>query len=158
MRYTVVAALLVGLPLLLVLPALAQTGQDFRPDTTWVLTFDHDFYNWADPHIQTFEFPPAGLPWSQILLFYRIECPGAPGDCDPWDRLGHLRVVVPDSTGGETHYEIARIITPYDITGAVTPATASGFSMSATTRLCCRAASPCATTSRAGSGDSADGS
>jgi hypothetical protein len=32
-----------------------------------------------------------------------------------------LRVVVSDSTGGETHYEIARIITPYDITGSGFP-------------------------------------
>jgi hypothetical protein len=89
-------------------------------DTTWVMTFDHDFYNWATPHVQTFAFPPSGA-WSEILLFYTIECPEAPGDCDPWDRLGHVRVISHDSTGAEVHYEIARIVTPYDITGSGYP-------------------------------------
>ncbi len=89
-------------------------------DTTWVTTFDHDFYNWATPHVETFEFPPAGSLWSEILLYYEIECPGSPADCDPWDRLGHLRVL--EEEGPETvPYEIARIITPYDITGGSFP-------------------------------------
>lgn len=92
-----------------------------RPDTTWITTFDHDFYNWASPHIETFEFPPAWMQWSQILLEYTIGCPTETGDCDPWDRLGHLRVVEIDSTGAEIHTEIARVITPYDITGGSRP-------------------------------------
>jgi hypothetical protein len=118
----------IHVPLALTLGLLLLTGAlgpraaaQSRPDTTWVTTFDHDFYNWAEPHTQTFEFPRAGLPWGRILLFYRIECPPAPGDCDPWDRLGHLRVVETDSLGAETLYEIARIITPYDITGGNYP-------------------------------------
>ncbi|MBP6874641.1 MAG: hypothetical protein KBD56_01070 [Candidatus Eisenbacteria bacterium] len=106
-RLAIVAILLAcGVPC-----ALAEVG-----DTTWVTTFDHDFYNWADPHVQTFQFPPPGN-WAQILLYYRIECPPAPGDCDPWDRLGHIRVITYDSSMTEVHYEIARIVTPYDITG-----------------------------------------
>jgi hypothetical protein len=110
-----------ALALLLAGTLAAHAATDARSDTTWVTTFDHDFYNWADPHTQTFELPRAGLPWGRILLFYRIECPPAPGDCDPWDRLGHLRVVETDTTGAETLYEIARIITPYDITGGNYP-------------------------------------
>jgi hypothetical protein len=116
MRATHVRAV-IGALAVLVLPQIAFA---VPPDTTWVTTFDHDFYNWADPHVETFEFPTTGN-WSEILLYYRIGCPPSPGDCDPWDRLGHLRVVEEDSTGAETHYEIARIITPYDITGGSRP-------------------------------------
>lgn len=111
-------AVTVGLVLVQVLPAY---GVDTRPETTWVMTFDHDFYNWADAHIDTFEFPPDSLLWKKIVLFYKIQCPGPPGDCDPWDRLGHLRVIETDELGEETHSEIARIITPYDITGGTRP-------------------------------------
>jgi len=105
------------LPIFLVLLVASAGAQGGERDTTWVMTFDHDFYNWATPHVQTFEFPSGGQAWSQIVVFYTIECPGAPGDCDPWDRLGHIRVVTQDSTGAEVHTEIARIITPYDISG-----------------------------------------
>ncbi|MCU0612274.1 MAG: hypothetical protein MUE60_10850 [Candidatus Eisenbacteria bacterium] len=104
--------------MLTVLPASAS---GLRPDTTWVVTFDHDFYNWADPHIQTFQLPPDSLMWEKILLYYKIQCPPLPGDCDPWDRLGHIRVVTTDTSGTEVHTEIARIVTPYDITGGTRP-------------------------------------
>jgi len=90
------------------------------PDTVWITTFDQDFYNWATPHVETFDFPPEEMEWSQILMFYTIECPGPPADCDPWDRLGHLRVIE-QTPKGEEHYEIARVITPYDITGSNRP-------------------------------------
>jgi hypothetical protein len=93
--------------------ALAAPG-----DTTWVRTFDHDFYNWATPHYQTFTFPDDPSMWESIRLFYTIECPDPPNDCDPWDRLGYMRVVTPQ---GEV--EIARIVTPYDITGPNRPGT-----------------------------------
>ncbi len=101
-------------------PASGQI-ETARPDTTWITTFDHDFYNWATPHVETFEFPPEWMRWSQILLEYTIGCPMETGDCDPWDRLGHLRGLEIDSTGVETHTEIARVITPYDITGGTRP-------------------------------------
>ena len=100
--------------------SVLATAAISRPETTWVTTFDHDFYNWADAHIDTFIFPPDSLPWDQILLYYQIQCPGDPGDCDPWDRLGHVRVIEYDGDV-ETHYEIARIVTPYDITGGSRP-------------------------------------
>jgi hypothetical protein len=114
-------ALVLALGLLCASAIAVEASTDARVDTTWVTTFDHDFYNWADPHTQTFEFPPAGLPWGRILLVYRIECPPAPGDCDPWDRIGWLRVVQTDTTGAESLTEIARVITPYDITGGNYP-------------------------------------
>jgi len=95
-------------------------AEDEKSDVLWVMTFDQDFYNWADPHIETFAFPPEGMHWSRILMFYTIECPGPPGDCDPWDRLGHLRVIE-ETPKAEIHYEIARVITPYDITGGERP-------------------------------------
>jgi len=88
-------------------------------DTTFVRTFDEDFYNWATPHYETFTLPDDPPLWNKIVILYTIGCPAAPNDCDPWDRLGHLRVVRDDGT--ET--EIARIITPYDITGPDRPGT-----------------------------------
>ncbi len=92
-------------------------------DTTWVHTFDHDFYNWATSHVDTFTFPDTTVHYNQIVLFYTIGCPPAPNDCDPWDRLGHLQVLHDtgeiDTLGQPIlePYEIARVITPYDITG-----------------------------------------
>ncbi|MBU2693246.1 MAG: T9SS type A sorting domain-containing protein [Candidatus Eisenbacteria bacterium] len=96
-------------------------------DTTWVRTFENDFYNWADPHEQTFTFPDTTAAYGKIVLFYRLGCPTAPGDCDPWDRLGHLTVLHDTGDPGLTGrrevipYEIARIVTPYDITGGNYP-------------------------------------
>jgi hypothetical protein len=47
-----------------------------------------------------------------------IECP--PGGCDPWDRFGNITLNHSDGT----NYEIARLITPYDIgTGIGGPGT-----------------------------------
>ncbi len=96
-------------------------------DTTWVRTYDHDFYNWATAHVDTFELPDTTVSYKKIKLFYRIGCPGAPADCDPWDRLGYLQVLHDtgevDSLGQPVlePFEIARIITPYDITGGNRP-------------------------------------
>jgi len=95
--------------------ALADPG-----DTTWVTTFDHDFYNWATAHVDTFDLPDTTVHWSKILLYYKIGCPEAPGDCDPWDRIGWTEVLVGDTTDVEA-FEIARIVTPYDITGGSRP-------------------------------------
>src|SRR5262245_8336411 len=105
-------------------PLLATPG-----DPTWVRTFDNDFYNWATPHVASFPLPGTATHWQKILLFYRIGCPPTPADCDPWDRIGHLRVLHDtgqrDSTGAPVlePFEIARIITPYDITGGLRPGT-----------------------------------
>ena len=107
------------LALLVVLPAAAEQTE------TRILTFDEEFINWATPHVQEFAFPTTPALYEQVLLNITIGCPGPPGDCDPWDRLGHLRIVHTepgDST--ETHTEIARFITPYDITaGGAFPGT-----------------------------------
>lgn len=114
---TIIVLLLLGS-----IPAFATPG-----DTTWVRTFDHDFYNWATPHDATFEFPNRDVTYSQVLLYYTIGCPGLPGDCDPWDRLGYLKLlhetgkVFPDGQPEIIPYEIARIVTPYDITGGTRP-------------------------------------
>lgn len=110
-------------PVVFVLVAAFLLGSSEAPaapgDTTFVRTFDEDFYNWATPHYETFALPADPSLWNKIVILYTIGCPAAPNDCDPWDRLGHLRVVRDDGT--ET--EIARIITPYDITGPDRPGT-----------------------------------
>ena len=88
-----------------------------------VNTFNEEFVNWATPHVQTFEFPSPELSFSSIELVITLACPSDSGDCDPWDRLGHITVLheigETDTAGSQVTipYEIARFITPYDITG-----------------------------------------
>ena len=102
-------------------------------DTTWVNTYNQEYFNWATTHQDTFNFPTEEKDYAKVILHYRIECPQA--GCDPWDRLGNIKVRVPtgimdsnvagiDTLTGDTtwnvfevveSYEIARIITPYSI-------------------------------------------
>ena len=89
------------------------------PDTTWLRTFDQEFINWATPHVADFVFPAHPEVYSEVLLVMTIGCPGAPGDCDPWDRYAWLRLEEDLPGGGTRDVEIARFITPYDITGPV---------------------------------------
>jgi hypothetical protein len=116
------AATVISFALAIGTPASADPG-----DTTWVRTFDHDFYNWATPHVDTFALPDTTKNYSKILLYYTIGCPSAPADCDPWDRLGYLQVLHDtgevDTLGQPIlePFEIARVITPYDITGSGRP-------------------------------------
>ena len=91
-----------------------------------VPTFQQEFHNWPEAHVDTFSFPAASEPFSSVSLTYTLDCPGSPGDCDPWDRLGFLSVLVPDGNGGQTRIEIARIVTPYDITGSWGPPYGTG--------------------------------
>ena len=84
-------------------------------ETLWVPTFNREFINWATPHIEEFGFPSADQ-YSQVLCHIVISCPSAPGDCDPWDRFGNLSVRDFDSDSTHIDYEIARFVTPYDIT------------------------------------------
>ena len=85
-------------------------------DTTWVTTFNQNFQNWADVHYGTFNLPStSNFQYEKILMYYTIGCPSA--GCDPWDRLGWIKLYV-DST---TNYEIARVITPYNIVGGGYP-------------------------------------
>ena len=84
-------------------------------DTTWVTTFNHNFQNWADVHHGNFTLPDTNTHYKQILMYYTIGCPSS--GCDPWDRLGWIKLYVDSST----NYEIARIITPYNIVGGSYP-------------------------------------
>jgi len=111
-------------PYSLILCLLLAATPAARADTTFV-TFDQEFVNWADPHVATFAFPEGGALYSQITLHLTLGCPGSPGDCDPWDRLAQLHVVVPVTDTTSERYEIARFITPYDITGGGGPGSCS---------------------------------
>jgi hypothetical protein len=116
---------LLPLLLLLVMTPVAALA-DFAPstpDTTWLRTWDEEFINWATPHAADFTFPSNPEIYSEVLLRITIGCPGYPGDCDPWDRYAWLRMeeALTDSTS--RNVEIARFITPYDITGGAYPGT-----------------------------------
>ncbi|MBX7043506.1 MAG: hypothetical protein K1X85_11460, partial [Ignavibacteria bacterium] len=94
----------------------SATYDSAKADTTWVTTFNQQFQNWADVHYANFTLPAtSNFQYSKILMYYTITCPAA--GCDPWDRLGWIRLYV-DST---TNYEIARVITPYNIVGGGYP-------------------------------------
>lgn len=93
----------------------SQTANAAPGDTTWVTTFNQNFQNWADVHYANFNLPDTNTHYSQIIMYYTIGCPSA--GCDPWDRLGWIKLYV-DST---TNYEIARVITPYNIVGSGYP-------------------------------------
>ena len=87
-------------------------------DTTWVMTYNQEYHNWATVHRDTFQLPGTTTSYNKILMYYTIGCPAA--GCDPWDRLGWVKVYNdPDSTS----YEIARVITPYNIVGGGYPGT-----------------------------------
>jgi len=103
----------------LTLLAIFPTNLKADPgDTTWVMTYNQEYQNWATVHRDTFQLPGTGTSYSEILMYYTIGCPAA--GCDPWDRLGWVKVYNdPDSTS----YEIARIITPYNIVGGGYPGT-----------------------------------
>jgi hypothetical protein len=98
--------------------ARAETG-----DTTIVPTFNQELVNSTAIRVATFQFPAAGVKYSQVTLHMVIGCPGYPGDCDPWDRFGHLSIRVPTGDTTFDRIEIARFITPYDITGGGGPGT-----------------------------------
>jgi hypothetical protein len=86
-------------------------------DTTWVTAYNQELHNWADVHYKKVYFPDTSHHYSKIVMKYTIGCPA--GGCDPWDRFGCLRVIVDTNT----YYEIARVITPYNIVGTGYPGT-----------------------------------
>jgi hypothetical protein len=88
-----------------------------------VNTFDQLYHSWVTTQIDTFDFPTEDLSITSITLQYTIGCPTAPGDCDPWDRLGHIYIYEPETDSTLIAHELARIITPYDITGGGYPGT-----------------------------------
>ncbi len=87
--------------LLLLLIFTVSISYSSPGDTTWVTTFNQNFQNWADVHYNNFQLPDTNTHYRQILMYYTIGCPAA--GCDPWDRLGWIKLYV-DST---TNYEIA---------------------------------------------------
>ncbi len=104
---------------LLISPVLTplSLAQD---DPILVETFRNEFINWATTHEADFTFPEQQL-YTQVLCNITIACPSAPGDCDPWDRFGNLKIRHwLDETNYED-YEIVRFITPYDITYSAGP-------------------------------------
>jgi len=86
-----------------------------QDDPIFVDTFRNEFINWATTHQADFTFPAQQL-YSQVLCHITIACPSAPGDCDPWDRFGNLKIRQWLDEENFEDYEIARFITPYDIT------------------------------------------
>jgi len=110
-KFVLVALSIVAL---LASSALAQDGPIF------VSTYSNEFINWATAHQDTFTFPGQQL-YAQVLCHMRISCPGAPADCDPWDRFGNLQIRQWLAEEDFEDYEIARFITPYDITYASGP-------------------------------------
>jgi len=87
-------------------------------DTTWVMTYNEEYHNWATVHRDTFQLPGTEVSYNKIIMFYTIGCPSA--GCDPWDRLGWVKVY---NDADSTDYEIARVITPYNIVGGNYPGT-----------------------------------
>ncbi|MCB9357928.1 MAG: T9SS type A sorting domain-containing protein [Calditrichaeota bacterium] len=103
----------------LALPVLADPG-----DTTVVVTFAQELHNFAAggrDNVASFQFPEQNLECSQIWMEYRLDCPSSPGDCDPWDRTARLYVQRDLTDSTHEDIEIARVITPYDITGSGRP-------------------------------------
>jgi len=91
-----------------------------QDDPIIVDTFRNEFINWATTHEANFTFPEQQL-FTQVLCHITIACPSAPGDCDPWDRFGNLKVRHWLDEVNFEDYEIVRFITPYDITYASGP-------------------------------------
>lgn len=100
---------------LAIISLLSSNVRSAPGDTTWVTTFNQNFQNWADVHYGNFTLPDTNTHYKQILMYYTIGCP--PAGCDPWDRLGWIRLYQ-DSV---INYEIARVITPYNIVGSGYP-------------------------------------
>ncbi len=105
--------------LLILLSGLCIKTQAAPGDTTWITTFDHEFQNWADVHYANFVFPDTSHHVQKILMFYTIGCPSA--GCDPWDRLGWIKAYT--DTVNHVEYEIARVVTPFNIVGGGYPGT-----------------------------------
>lgn len=86
-----------------------------------VTGFDHTLQDIGTRVIeQEVVFPPEGMSFERIELEYQLSCPSGPGqDCDPWDRTARLFVLRDtDNPEEQEALEIARVITPYDITGS----------------------------------------
>lgn len=101
--------------IILMLLCLMVPATTSARETVIVNTFNREFINWASPHESQFQFPPAQQ-YSDVKCHITIACPQPPGDCDPWDRFARLDARVYENDSTWVDYEIARFITPYDIT------------------------------------------
>lgn len=106
----IISILVIFISILLPKYTAAEPG-----DTTWVTTFNQHFQNWADLHDSTFVLPDTNTHYKKIMMYYTIGCP--PAGCDPWDRIGWIKLYADTNT----NYEIARVITPYNIVGSGYP-------------------------------------
>ena len=60
-------------------------------DTTVVISFAQELQNINSRDVtENFIFPNPGISFNEIYMVYRLDCPGSPGDCDPWDRTAKL--------------------------------------------------------------------
>ncbi len=103
----------------LLLVAVKLSAVSAPGDTTWVNAFTNDYHNWATVNYASVTFPDTTHHYEKILMKYTIGCP--PGGCDPWDRLGWVKLYTDTAAG--SGYEIARIVTPYNIVGGGYPGT-----------------------------------
>jgi hypothetical protein len=85
-----------------------------------VVGFDHMLQDASTRNVEIeVVFPPATERFERIELAYQLSCPESPGDCDPWDRTARLFAMRDtDDPEAPEALEIARVITPYDITGS----------------------------------------
>src|SRR4051812_27464917 len=84
--------------------------------TVTALDGTHVYFTGAENHRVVdvpVTFPAAGLRYTKITLRLGVRCP-MPGGCDSWDRLGHLAILQPATTGADpVELEVARFVTPY---------------------------------------------
>ena len=87
-------------------------------DTTWITAINQEFHNWADIHYTNVALPDTGRHFQKILMTYTIGCPAA--GCDPYDRFAWIRLYQDTISN---IFEIARMITPFNIVGGGYPGT-----------------------------------
>lgn len=110
------------LTLVLIIAGLSPLALADEGDTTVVITYAQELQNIGTREVtDSFAFPNPGIAFNEVYMVYRLDCPGAPGDCDPWDRTARLSVVRQLTDTTSERIEIARVITPYDITGGGGP-------------------------------------
>jgi hypothetical protein len=109
----------------------ADTGYDFEAAAPWyqcptgelpadavvVTAFDQADQYFGDVDLRTIQSVvdfPTETGWSQVGLWFELECP-ADGVCDAWDRVGDVQLVrnPEDDPSTWEYFELARQVTPY---------------------------------------------
>jgi hypothetical protein len=91
--------------------------EDLPSEAVVITAFDRADQYFGDEDLRTIqsvvEFP-SETGWSQVGLWFELECP-ADDFCDVWDRVGYVRLVLnPDDDPSVWEYaELARHVTPY---------------------------------------------